>query len=491
MVIETWQGGRHNFPKVTPKNPRKGPPPFITTVTLGAGDARPLHLRRPRHAVEHDRAPDLTVQLVKNPIDNNYLGRATFSNGIVQIMDYQPFARGHAVAVQDAGRQGPASITSISTATAPGRRSPATSIWAVAGTALSGPIQDRLPDAEGHLLPRPEVQRLRHGRFHRHVPPLQGRPRAEGHVRRAPVAGVNAVAVPEPARLGPVAARSPGDHRRHERALRRHGAVRLPDGAARVAARPTQATWIVDYKDVDLAQLTDFLETEGLRLAGRASGTNRLEWPLGKWAQKRGGGAVTVEPPRARADRGAQSRRRADAQLAGPGRSRARSTRGCRSATCRSPGSVEYALDPEWIHLRPELGRDRADLRRVRRPDRVRPAIPDPIPRHQPRLAGERSSARRDHDRVRRADRRRAGGRIRRVRRRAARRVHASRASRDACAPSGCGPGTSSGARAAPTSRSRTATSSSRTRDDDGRRRDPRRRPVLARLPAPGRRRRD
>ena len=29
---------------------------------------------------------------------------------------------------------------------------------------------------------------------------------------------------------------------------------------------------------------SDFLEIEGLRLAGRASGRNRLEWPLGKWA---------------------------------------------------------------------------------------------------------------------------------------------------------------------------------------------------------------
>ena len=57
---------------------------------------------------------------------------------------------------------------------------------------------------------------------------------------------------------------------------------------------PTRATWAVDYQNVDLARLTDFLETSGLRLSGSASGRNRLEWPLGKWAEKAGRGEVTV-----------------------------------------------------------------------------------------------------------------------------------------------------------------------------------------------------
>jgi hypothetical protein len=51
------------------------------------------------------------------------------------------------------------------------------------------------------------------------------------------------------------------------------------------------------YEQVDLAAFTDFLETKGIRLAGRAAGTNLLEWPLGRWAEHRGGGRVTVQPP--------------------------------------------------------------------------------------------------------------------------------------------------------------------------------------------------
>ena len=60
---------------------------------------------------------------------------------------------------------------------------------------------------------------------------------------------------------------------------------------------PTIATWDVQYKDVDLSRLTDFLETQGLRLAGRATGSNSLAWPLGGWAMKKGEGVVEIAPP--------------------------------------------------------------------------------------------------------------------------------------------------------------------------------------------------
>ena len=60
---------------------------------------------------------------------------------------------------------------------------------------------------------------------------------------------------------------------------------------------PTQVIWDATYADVDLARLTDFLELKGMRLAGRASGTNRLEWPLGKFALKRGSGEITATMP--------------------------------------------------------------------------------------------------------------------------------------------------------------------------------------------------
>jgi hypothetical protein len=60
---------------------------------------------------------------------------------------------------------------------------------------------------------------------------------------------------------------------------------------------PKRAIWDVNYENVDLAQLTDLLELQGIRLAGRATGVNRLEWPLGGWDRLRGGGEVTMTPP--------------------------------------------------------------------------------------------------------------------------------------------------------------------------------------------------
>ena len=104
-----------------------------------------------------------------------------------------------------------------------------------------------------------------------------------------------------------------------------------------------------------------------------------------------------------------------------------RSTRARRSGYLPIAGRVAYALDPEWIVARRRAGRRRAKTY-VEFEGRTayRRALAHSVSRHQPRLAGERSRARRHHDGVRRADRRGADRRPRRVRRRDARRVHAA-----------------------------------------------------------------
>ena len=60
---------------------------------------------------------------------------------------------------------------------------------------------------------------------------------------------------------------------------------------------PGLASFDVSYREVGLAAFTDFLQTQGIRVAGRATGRNLLEWPLGHYAEHRGEGQVTVEPP--------------------------------------------------------------------------------------------------------------------------------------------------------------------------------------------------
>jgi hypothetical protein len=60
--------------------------------------------------------------------------------------------------------------------------------------------------------------------------------------------------------------------------------------------RPTM-TFDAEYENVNLLTFTNFLETKGLRLTGRASGRNLLEWPSGRFAEHRGTGTISVEPP--------------------------------------------------------------------------------------------------------------------------------------------------------------------------------------------------
>ena len=55
---------------------------------------------------------------------------------------------------------------------------------------------------------------------------------------------------------------------------------------------PTKPTGRFDasYAEVDLAELTDFYQFAGVRFAGRATGRNLLEWPMGRFSEHRGDG---------------------------------------------------------------------------------------------------------------------------------------------------------------------------------------------------------
>ncbi len=51
------------------------------------------------------------------------------------------------------------------------------------------------------------------------------------------------------------------------------------------------------YTNLDLADLTDFYQFPGVRFAGRATGRNLLEWPMGRFSEHRGNGEVFITPP--------------------------------------------------------------------------------------------------------------------------------------------------------------------------------------------------
>ena len=89
MVIEAWPGQGTSFPKFLPKNPRKGPKLFSTTVRYVYG------LRGDLIYEDHGtpwkiHAPDLNFALVRAENLNSYVGTTTSSNGLVQIQNFLP-----------------------------------------------------------------------------------------------------------------------------------------------------------------------------------------------------------------------------------------------------------------------------------------------------------------------------------------------------------------------------------------------------------------
>jgi hypothetical protein len=63
-----------------------------------------------------------------------------------------------------------------------------------------------------------------------------------------------------------------------------------------VPERPTQR-FDATYSDVDLAAFSDFEALRGLRFAGRASGSNSMQWPSGRFSERRGEGRVVAAAP--------------------------------------------------------------------------------------------------------------------------------------------------------------------------------------------------
>ena len=294
MTVESWVGGRHNFPKVTPKNRRPGPSTFTTTL-------RSVLATRGQFTYEDHGTPwstvarNLTIQLYRSEATKDYRGRATIENGTVSIQSYEPF------------RMDLNSTFSLNGGKVHFDRMDLLSEGA--RTAGTGDVDlGRWPEQIYQLRSRIDFPTQKNIFFHGQKFDVSGTGDFTGtfHLFKggrelkgtfvSALAGVNAWRFPNlrgsvlwlPDRLEITNATS-----------------ELYGGTARFDYRmapfgqptPAKATWDVEYKDVDLVRLSDFLEIQGIRMAGRASGRNRLEWPLGKWALKTGRGDVRVDPP--------------------------------------------------------------------------------------------------------------------------------------------------------------------------------------------------
>ena len=183
-------------------------------------------------------------------------------------------------------------------------------------------------------------------------------------------------------------------------------------------ARPGIARFDVRYDQVSLPTLTRAVSLRGVRIS------TAVFWAVmcssGRWAVSaivRGNGELRVEAPSPLQGRTLTT---SAPEPADAGGTRDSDEPPDEDAAPRpipvfaSPigGALAYTYGPEWIDLAPGWIA-RPDLHRARGPHGVRRPIRPPVPRDQRRLAGERSPARRRHDRVRRPD---AADRHRRLR---------------------------------------------------------------------------
>ena len=347
MFVETFPNGRHNFPRLTRDGPR-GQSSWTTTVQwvrAHRGEFTYMDNVTPWSTVA--RNLDVTVSRT-----DEYRGEAKFSNGTVAIQNYVPMRADMTSSFKIEG--GKVLFDRIDLTT-DGAKSLVTGHVDLA----------RWPEQVYNVKSKIHFPRMREIFFARDKFSLFGDGDFTGtfHLFRggrelkgtfySRLAGVNAyrfndlqgsvIWLPDRLQVTEASARFYGGQSNFSYSM-------MPLGKPGVRAT---ATFDAEYRNVDLLAFTNFLELQGLRLAGRASGRNLLEWPLGRFAERRGEGEVDVSAPGGtplltRTIPVAEIE--ADAQR---GESWGPFSNHLPLAPVPIGGELTYAFGPEWIDIRP------------------------------------------------------------------------------------------------------------------------------------------
>jgi hypothetical protein len=348
MLVETWPNGRHSFPRFTGDGPRStGPKRFVTTV-------RRVLARRGQFTYEDHGTPwttvarNLEVMVAKT---DGYGGTARFSGGTVAIQQYLPMRTDMAGTFRI---EGPLIRFSRLELVSDGSRSDIT------GTVDTS----RWPEQAWNVRSVVQFPRMREIFFAREHWRLGG----EGHFTgvfhlfkggrdltgtfTSPRARVNDLDFPDlrgslrwlPASFAVT----------HASSAFQGGRLRFDYGIAplgRPGQRP-RATFDTVYEGVDLSTLGNTIRLQGIRIAGSLAGRTRLEWPLGRFSDRRGSGDLTVSSPEGTTVLGRvvpQSMLSAEAarpQPWGPFNPDPRIL-----GEIPIGGELHFRLDPEWIEI--------------------------------------------------------------------------------------------------------------------------------------------
>ena len=355
MYVETFPDGTHNFPKVTRDTPRD---PNAWTTTLQYVRAHRGEFAYQDHGTPWGVVTRNLDVIITRPT-SEYRGQASFSNGTVTFQDYVPFridmastfnVDGGFVRFDKIDLQSEGADTELVGAVDIGR-------WPEMTYQLTSKID--FPTQKAIWFARDKFTVTGTGDFtgtlHMFKETLpNGRTRTGRELTgtfHSPEAGVDdyrfgdlrgsVLWVPERLEITDATAGVYGGTGRFDYRMG-------PLGQKDVRAT---ATFDASYENVDLTEFSNFLELDGIRLAGRATGSNVLVWPLGRFAERQGDGEIRIEPPPgvATMTRGPvvsleEELRRAEAVPFS-------------NHTPRTPVPIRadlvYALDPEWIDIAP------------------------------------------------------------------------------------------------------------------------------------------
>ena len=330
MVVESFPGGTHNWPRVNgpPRPPRTGPGPVVTTLQY-------VRATRGEFVFEDHAArwgvvaPNLEVTAGKT---TEYGGRARFSGGTIHFQGFEPM--GAEMSTRFKVQNGKIVLEDIDLIT-DGAKSELTGVvdaarWPEMFYQVKSTVQ--FPRMREIFFPRDDFSLHGQGEFAGTFRLFKGGRELKGNFFSRE-AGLNDYRFQNlegalewlPDRFEVLHASS-GFYGGRMRFKHRMSELGRPNqrGHARFEAA---------YENIDLTEFTDFLETRGIRLAGRATGTNLLEWRLGAFRDRTGGGTIHVAPP-------------ADVAIMGPRLSEAHVAAAEARALDLTPFSNHTPLDP-------------------------------------------------------------------------------------------------------------------------------------------------
>jgi TamB, inner membrane protein subunit of TAM complex len=293
MVVEQWQNGIHSFPKFTsgPSGPRR----FVTTlqyVRASDGEFTFDDHTTPWSTVA--RNLDVTMNKVVG-----YRGQATFSNGTVTIQNYVPmradmkaiFSLDGGVVHFDRIRLTTDGAESIITGDTDIGHWPEQS-YRVRSTVDFHRMREIFFAGENYTL---SGEGHFNGLFHlyRGGRALTGSFDSDelgldigGHDYRFPSLSGKLAWLPDRFDVTDTSSQFHG------------GTTRLKYSIAPLGApQPARARFDAEWENVNLGSFTDFMRMQGIRFAGRWTGHNHLEWPLGRFKEHAGDGAWDVAAP--------------------------------------------------------------------------------------------------------------------------------------------------------------------------------------------------